>query len=97
VVNLCLVCTATLHRADFNIGSMLACARKGRCHTAPDTEKQPEPKKQPQKQTVLWCRRNRHTHIKTKNRSTDISLEKMSPCSACDNQHNQKALFRTKL
>jgi len=32
---------------------------------------------------------------RTKNRPTDISLEKMSQCSACDNLHNQKAACRT--
>jgi len=35
------------------------------CHTASDVGKQPETKKQLQKQAVLWCRKNHHTHIKT--------------------------------
>jgi len=35
------------------------------CHTA-TTEKKPEPKKQPQTQTIFWRRKNHHTHTKDK-------------------------------
>jgi len=74
---------------------MYACARNLRCHTASDKQKRCKPKKQLQKQPVLWCRKNRHTHIKTKNQSTKKSADKTSPCPACDNLHNQKAAYRT--
>jgi len=48
--------------------SMQHVQKKRRFHTPSDDGKKPEPKKQPQKQAVLWCHRNRHTHIKKENK-----------------------------
>jgi hypothetical protein len=39
-------------------------AQKHPCHTQTHKEEAPEPKKQRKTQPVLWCRKNRHTHIK---------------------------------
>jgi len=56
---------------------MLVGARKLLCHTAPDDEKQSETEKKPQTLSILWCRRNRHTHTKSPNcRTTHIQLHK---------------------
>jgi hypothetical protein len=58
------------------------------CHTETTNKPQRKPKKQMQKQTILWCPKSRHIH--TKNSKLFKLLEYNQPQPTSNPAHSQK-------